>query len=205
MPLYPDLSACGIKFMHLSFHVSGGLERIDTFWEERGLDRSKERLLFAGYTRGKKPHTVYVKWARSHEGCSDVSIGLEARPPSHVFPRRPRGSHRLRETDLRDFIDLVRGLGIAYGGMRVHYGYPWRKSLESMLRLPRRLRPRRLTLDVLLDDTKPPVLSATYEKRGDDHLLIIEPAGRLPFPEDANIFAQPYQTACLLAESLKPE
>jgi hypothetical protein len=205
MPLYPDLAVRGIEFMRFSLHVSGGLEKIDNFWEQHGLARTRERLLFAGYTRRGQPHTVWLQWARSHEGCCDVYFGLDCHAPSHLWPKHlPQGA-RLREADFRAFIIFLGTTDVAYGGVKARYGYLWNKNLDAVLRLAPHVRPRILSLDVL-DEKNQLVMNVSYEKKGDDWLAIIAPAGRFEFIADpAKLFKTPYETAGLLATSLSQQ
>lgn len=202
MSRYPDLVSCGIRFIHLSFHVGGGLEAIDAFWEQRGHDRSRERLLFAGYSRKGRPHTAYVRWARSHEGCCDVSIGLEDRRPASVWPHRPAKAYRLREIDFDEFIRFVRNLDVPWGGIRAHFAYPWEKDSIMPFKAGAPLELTSFSYDIL-DEEGQVVMHVKHKKRrAKDWLTIVEPARRFPFPEGDNFFDQPHATACSLAQSL---
>lgn len=205
MPLYPDLNACGIAYMQLSFHVGGGLEAIDAFWEQRGHKRGfAERLLFASYTRSGKPHTVWLQWTRSHVTCADVYLGLEARRPANVWPRRPLKTYRLREADLRKFFALIQTEKVPQG-MLARYAYPWDKSLDAMLHLPPNTRATSLSMDVL-DENRQPAMNLTYERRGKEWLAVVVPVGRYRFdaePVTDDFFKDPYDVACILGESLR--
>jgi hypothetical protein len=202
MRAYPDLLACGITAMRFSFHVSGALKEIDSFWAARGLDRSRERLLFAGYSRGGQPHTVYLRWERSHEGCSDVYLGLDARPPSQVWPNRSTKAYRLRIMDLRDFIKKIRAMEVPYG-VRARYTYPMVKDVEPILRLPH-TRPTSISFD-LLDEKQRSVMNVTYKRRYGRWVAIVEPLRGFPFPEGDNFFQLPYEMGCSLGKSIRKE
>jgi len=203
MASYPDLTACGIRYMHFSFHAAGGLEEIDAFWEKRGLNRSRERLLFTGYSRQGRRHTAYLQWARSHDGCSDVYLGLDARKPSLVWPHRPQKLYQLRNRDFRDFITLIRELDVSLG-IRARYAYPWGKDMESVPRPPR-ARIRSISFDIL-DDEKNPAVNLTYERQDEGGwIAVVEPIDRFPFPEDKNFFLQPYELGCSLAKAIRQE
>lgn len=188
--------------MHFSFHVGGGLESIDAFWEERGLDRSRERLLFASYSRQGQRHTAYLQWARSHEGCSDVFLGVEARKPSKVWPYRPLKAYKLRDRDFRDFIRFVRELDVPFG-IRARYAYPWDKEMGSVPRPPH-ARLKSISFDIL-DEEQHPAVNLTYERQETGWIAIVEPVERFPFPEDKNFFLQPYELGCLLAKTIRQE
>ena len=206
MSLYPDLVACGISFMHFSFHVSGGVKEIDGFWKARGFERSLGRLLVAGYSRKGRTHTVWLRWARSHATCCDVLMGLEARRPASVYPRLPVDKHRLRESDFRDFLGLFKRKQVPQGVI-ARYAFPWDKSLDPMIHLPPRVKPRSLSLDVF-DEKERRVMNVTYERSGAGWLAIVVPAGHLQFldePISDSFFKVPYDTACLLATSLIQE
>src|SRR6185295_397994 len=149
-------------YMHFSLHVSGALRTINAFWEERGHDPNTEGLLFAGYSRKGKPHTVWLQWRRSHDDCCDVFLGLEARRPSEVCPKRSGDRYRLRETDLLDFINMIRR---DVTGVQARYAFPWDKNLEGLIRLPGRARPTSLTLEVY-DEKQQRVMDVTYERQG---------------------------------------
>lgn len=201
---YPDLLACSMNAMRLSFHVSGGLEDIDSFWEERGLDRSRERLLFAPYTRGGQAHTVYLQWARTHEGCCDVILGLDARRSSQVWPLRPEKTYRLRLLDLGAFIEKVREMKLPWG-IRARYSYPSNKDLRSIMRLPL---PHTRTISVafeLLDEQQRPEMNVTYKRWKREWFVIVQLLKAIPFPEGDNFFRAPYETGCLLGKSLTKE
>jgi hypothetical protein len=206
MSRYPDLAACGIRYIHLTFHIGGGLEPVESFWESRGLDREHERLLFTGYSRNGKPHTAFLSWARSHEGCCDVWLGLEATRPSKVWPKRPADRYRLTASDLDAFIDLVRGLGVEHGGARARYAFNWDKNLQQILHLPPHAQAVNLALNIV-DEKEKIVMTVTYQFRSDEWLVIIEPAGRLAFPGPSgdDVFAQPYETARTLAMTMNQE
>ncbi|HEX4966191.1 MAG TPA: hypothetical protein VF173_35610 [Thermoanaerobaculia bacterium] len=206
MTSYPDLTACNISSMEFSFHVSAGLEQIDAFWEDRGLDRSRERLLFAGYTRQGNPHTAYLQWARSHEGCSDVYLGLDARAPSTVWPGRPSKSYKLREHDFRAFVAMVRKLNV-HLGIRARYAYSsdaLGKALGSIPHLAPSIRITSVTFEVL-DGAGNPAANVAHERRNDQWLVIVEPIARFPFPESEEFFSTPYETGCILARVVRQE
>lgn len=187
--------------MQFYFHVAGGLEDIDAFWETRGLDRSRERLLFSGYSRQGRPHTIFLQWSRSHEECSDVYVGIDARRPAAVWPGRKAKDYRLREDDFRAFIEMVRQMTVPWG-IRARYAYPWEgKGLASALRRPH-VRLTSISFDVL-DEKQDPAVSVTYEDGGDNWLAIVEPAMRFPFPETDNFFLLPYQMGCSLAAVIR--
>jgi hypothetical protein len=203
MSSYPDLAACGMSHVQLYFHVAGGLEVIDAFWERHGLDPTRERLLFSGYSRQGRPHTIFLQWSRSHEGCSDVYVGIDARRPSAVWPGRRAKDYRLREVDFHAFIEMIRQMPVPWG-IRARYAYPWGgRGLASALRRPH-VRLTSISFDVL-DEKQSPALSVTYEEGDDTWLTIVEPAVRFPFPEADNFFLLPYQTGCSLAEVIREE
>lgn len=213
MPLYPDLTACGISFMHFAFHVGSGLAEIDAFWRQRGVDEkdAQNRVLFASYTRARQPHTVWIQWVRSHDECCDVFLGLEARRPSEVWPKLPNTGSRLREKDLREFLNLLRSLEV-HLGVRSRYGFPWEKSLDSILPLPPHIRPASLVLDVFGPEggtsgnrAQKRVMTVTYQRFGKSWLSIVEPEGRFQIGDTEvtdQFFKVPYETACLLAKSI---
>jgi hypothetical protein len=190
--------------MRLSFHVSGGLEQIDSFWEARGLDRSRERLLFAPYSRGSQPHTVYLQWSRSHEGCSDVLLGIDARRASQVWPHRSEGTYRLRLVDLRAFIERIREMELPWG-IRARYSYPSTKDLNSIIRLPLpHTRPTSVAFD-LLDEEQRPVMNVTYKRWKRKWFVVVALIKAFPFPEGDNFFQVPYETGCLLGTTITKE
>lgn len=189
--------------MEFTFHVTSGQELLDDFWEARGLDRSKERLLFAGYSQGEQAHTVYLRWTRSHTDCTDVFFGVDARPPSEVLPKRKSKEHRLRVRDLRDFVAYVRTLDI-YNGVRARYGYPWERGFDNLFRLPR-TRPLSLTFEVLDEDKGKRMMKITYQKEKRGWIAIVEPSGFYPLPEGKNFFRQPYDLGCSLGKSFRQE
>jgi len=201
MPPYPDLTSCGIHSMRFSFHVSGGLEDIDEFWEKRGLDRSKERLLFKGYSRSDTAHTVYLGWTRSHDTCCDVFLGIEARQTAQVWPRRSLKVHRLRDKDFREFIAFVRQKEVPLG-IRARYTYPSPGPLAV-----RRTSPRVLlkSMSVEVRDAERKALTLTFERYADQWFITLEPAGRFPFPDSSDFFAAPFETGCGLASSIITE
>jgi hypothetical protein len=199
---YPDLNACGIHYMHFSFHVAGGLVEIDAFWEARGLDRTRERLLFAGYSRHGKPHTVYLQWARSHEGCSDVYLGVDARKPSKVWPHRPIKAYRLGAKDFQDFVNLTRKMDVPFG-IRARYAYPWDKEMESVPRPPH-ARLKNISFDIL-DEEQRPAVNLTYERQDSGWIALVEPMERFPLPNDKSFFSEPYNLGCLLAKTIRQE
>lgn len=204
MALYPDLTACGIHYMHFWFHVTGGYRKIEEFWKKRGLDGSDRALVFAGYSRRGNPHTVSLQWFRTHQGCCDVLLGLDAVKPQKRWPRRKAKEHRLREEDFHAFIDFVRGMKVP-NGLLVQYAFPWNGSLESMVKAPPRTRAVSVTLEVV-DDTENPLTSITYQKFNEETLAIVEPIGRFRFldePVSEKLFQEPYKLACLLAKSLR--
>ena len=190
--------------MQFRFHVSGGLEDIDAFWEARGLDRSKERFLFAGYSRKQQPHTIYLQWMRSHDECCDVLLGIEARPPAQVWRRRPVGKeHRLKEKDFREFIEFARDQEVPWG-IKARYAYPWSKSFAAGPRLPAKARVKSLSIEILEEKDRV-ALTLTLERSGATWRAIVEPTARFPFPKGKDFFTQPFETRCSLAQSLAPE
>ncbi len=203
MSSYPDLGACDILSMKFSLHVSGGLEEIDAFWAARGLDRGRERLLFAGYTRGGRKHTVYLQWSRSHEGCSDVSMGVESRPPSAVWPHRPLPRYRLRPSDFRDFIGLIREMEVPWG-IRARYTYPSKPAAPIKLPALGNTRLASIAFEVM-DETSKPALRVTRERHGEEWWAIVEPTKRFPFPEGDDFFSVSYATGCSLAAVIREE
>jgi len=184
--------------MEFQFHVSDGLAAVDAFWEARGLTRSREPLVFAGYSRGGHRHTIYLQWLRAHDSCVNVYVGMDARPPAEVWPRRSAKEHRLLARDFNDFIAHVRTLTI-HGGVRVRYGYPWEKALPNIVTLPR-ARPVSLSVEVL-DEKDTPAIKMTYERRQRGWVVIVEPLSNYPFPEDADVLRLPYNLGCSLAKS----
>ena|GEM_PF-3676109 len=201
MRSYPDLVSCGIRAMHFNFHVSGGLEEIDAFWEERGLDRSKERLLFAGYSRNGHPHTVYLNWARSHDECCDVYLGIEARRPSRVWPGRVLKAHRLRESDLREFLKFIRQKDVPWG-IHARYIYP-SPGPAIPARPPSNTRLRSLSFEVLEEERTAAIL--TFGRQGEQWFMIVEPTTRFPFPKGNNFFREPFETGCALSPPASTE
>lgn len=195
---YPDLLACGMTFMQFKFHVSDGLASLDAFWVAHGYERSNEPLMFAGYSREGRDHTIYVQWLRSHENCANVYIGIDARRPSQVWPNRNTKAHRLRQRDFRSFIDHVSQMDI-HAGIRARYGYTSEDGLNDIVRLPN-VRTVSLTLE-LLDEKQKPAMYVTYEKRKVGWVVIVEPRDSFPFPEGKNFFQQPYELGCSLAPS----
>jgi hypothetical protein len=202
MSAYPDLGACAIYFMQFSFHVSGGMSAIDSFWADRGLARSKERLLFAGYSRKGRPHTAYIQWERSHDNCTEIYLGVEAGSPSKVWPHRSAKEHRLRAKDFRDFIRRVRAMSVPWG-ISARYAYERVRGLDSLIRIPG-ARPNSLSFEVL-DEKKKPVVRITWERHGEKWLSIVEPLSRYPFPEGNDFFALPYKMGCSLSNSFQRE
>jgi hypothetical protein len=204
MPLYPDLAASGIAFMQFAFHVGGGLNEIDAFWRDRGVDLSARRLLFAGYSRKGVPHSVWLQWVRSHDECADVHLGFDARRPSQAWPGLSGKEHRLRESDLREFLQTV-AKGEGLGRVRARYGFPWDKTLDSIMGLPPQFRPVSLTLEAL-DEDEQLAMTVTYERFGESWFAIIAPSGTFTIkdePVSDTFFKAPYETARLLAKSLQ--
>jgi len=206
MPLFPDLNACGIAFMQFSMHAAGGWKEIDDFWAQHGLEEGDERLLFSGYTRNGKPHTVWIRWDRSHRRCCDVWIGLEADLPSRIWPKRSSVTYRLRQSILKDFLSLL-AAKFAPLSVATRYGFRWDKRLDTMLHLPAGVRPKSLSLEVY-DEREQRVMNVTYENDGGNWLAIVAPVGRFQIhdaPVTDDFFKAPYNTACLLAKSLRQE
>jgi hypothetical protein len=204
MPSYPNLTACGIHYMHFRFHISGGFEDVEAFWEVRGLDPSKERLLFARYYRDKRPHTVSLQWFRSHEECCDVLLGIDAQQPAKVWPRRPLKEHLMQERDLRDFLAFARSKDVPWG-IKARYAYQWPRTIDAAIpRLPSHTRIKSISFEVL-DEKDTVAVTLTFKRHDDDSLAIVEPTDRFPFPEGDDFFAQPFETGCYLARSLKQE
>lgn len=190
MSKYPDLASSGIRAMQFSFHVTRGLEAIEAFWEERGLDRSKERLLLAGYTRNGHPHTVYLNWARSHERCCDVNIGIEARRPSQVWPGRQGKSYRLNEEHFRKFIDFVIEQEVPWG-IRARYTYPSPGPIiPARTKESPNFRLKSLSLEVIEDGRAAAQL--TYDRQGMQWFAIVEPTAGYPFPK-GDFFQEPLE------------
>jgi hypothetical protein len=184
--------------MEFQFHVSDGLAAVDAFWEARGLARSREPLLFAGYSRGTHRHTIYLHWAREHDSCVNVYVGIDARTPADVWPRRSAKEHRLLVRDFRNFIAHVRALPI-HGGVRVRYGYPWDEAPPGIVTLPHA---RVVSLSVeVLDEKEKPAIKVAYEKRRLGWAIIVEPLSSYPFPEGADVLQPPYALGCSLGES----
>jgi hypothetical protein len=204
MPLYPDLAACGISFMHFAFHLSGGLADVEAFWQKRKMSTSAHRLLFAAYSRQGMPHTVSLQWARSHEKCCDVFIGFDARRPSEVWPRLPRAGHALREKDLREFLETIAKID-GSGRVQARYGFPWNKGLDAIFPFPVQVRPISITLEVFGVSDKP-AMTVTYEKVDGSWIAIVAPTGRFAIkdePVSNTFFKAPYDTACLLAKTFQ--
>lgn len=204
MPLYPDLAACGIDYIHLSVHLSGGIGKVDDFWETKGVSRSARRTLFATYTRQGRPHAAWLQWTRSDDSCCDIYVGLEARPPSDIWPDLPRETHRLRERDLREFLEYITKLEDLRRA-RVRYGFPSSKGLDGLLPPSPTVRATNLTIEVLDEDQKP-AMHVTYQRTGDAWSTMIAPTARLAIkgrPVTAAFFKEPYEAACLLAETFR--
>jgi hypothetical protein len=204
MALYPDLAACGIRYMHFAFHIGGGLAAIDDFWAKRGVDISSMRVLFAGYTRDRQPHAVWVQWVRSHEECCDVYLGFDLGRPTAVWPRLPAARHRLRENDLREFLEFAAKLQ-GLGRVQARYAFPSAKNLDTLFPFPAEVRPVSFTLEVLGEGGKP-AMHVTYERAGTSWLAIVAPTARFKIADEPvrdTFFKAPYETACLLAKSFQ--
>lgn len=201
MSSYPDLDSFGIRYMRLSFHLGGGIETVDSFWESHGLDHSKERLLFSGYMRKGKPHTVSIRWARSHDTCCDVTIGVEVCGPLVAWPRRQQKDHKLREKDLLEFIELAGTMPVETG-IHAKYAYPRANGWSPFpLSLPPRARLKRVSLEIF-DDKGKRAMTLTHEKVGAEWIAIVEPAQRFPFPTARSFFSEPYEVARSFSKSL---
>lgn len=187
-------------------HVARGWEEIEAFWRRHGHEEGEERLLFSRYVRASKPHTVWLRWDRSHRECCDVWIGLEAAQPSQIWAKRSIAAYRLRENVFKEFLSLL-ATEFAPLGVHARYAFPWDKRLDTMLPLPARVRPKSLALDVY-DERDQRVMTVTYERQGDNWLAIVGPVGRFQInktPVTDEFFKAPYDTACLLATSLLQE
>jgi len=204
MPPYPAVYACGVRYIPPSTHHAGGLEEIDAFWEAHGLGRSKELLLFAGYTRKGNPHTIWLQWARSHEACANVWLGLDAARPARVWPQRSDEHYRLHKKPLREFVALLCQRAVPLG-VFTEYAFPREEHLDGVIPLPPTVRTRSIAFDVY-DDSGQQMMSVTYERHDAEWLTIVMPAGRTSYPEKPDphsLFDVPYKTACLLAQSLQ--
>lgn len=204
MALYPDLAACGVNYIQFAFHVAGGQAAVDAFWEARHVDSSAKRLLFSSYSRQGVAHTVWLQWARSHEDCCDVLIGLERCHPSELWPKLKASKHRLREKDLRDFFEAVAKLD-GLGRVQARYAFPWNKNIDQLLPLPSQVRPISLTLEILEEaETKRPAMRVTYERLDDESWqALVAPVGRFEIKDEPvknTFFKAPYDIACSLAK-----
>jgi hypothetical protein len=195
-----------MRSMEFYLHATSGLDTLDGFWERHGLDRSVARLVFLGYKSGGHPHTLSIRWARSHADCSDVYITFEARRPESALqlsraPDRKEWmkSHRITKAAFKDFLELIPQLHLPHK-ITARYAFPWKSVLDSLVRISdSAIRPTSLSFD-LADEKGRVVLKITHHKEGKDWLLIVEPTWR--FGGDADLIGTVYETGCSFAREL---
>jgi hypothetical protein len=202
MALYPDLAGAGIHSMHFRLHASGGYRRVSEFWKKRGLSPAKENLAFTGYTRGKKRHTAFVRWWRTHDTCCEVLFGVEGNAPGEVFARTAAKDHRLSERSFREFIEFLRE---RWPDVAIYprYGFQWPGSPASFVALPSSLRPVSLSFEVADEKGNPAMVVSLERRRGEGQVAIL-PSRPLRFnaePVSEKFFQTAFEGASLLGQA----
>jgi hypothetical protein len=193
--------------MRFQFHLSAGLEIMESFWEERGLQRTREPVLFGGYTRGSVRHTAYLEWERSHAKCADVRLGLVADKPKAVFPRMKASEHRLLVKDLRVFFNMLRQLPErAVSGIAAEYGIPWHHDLQKLFkpRAPDFVRVTKVETEIRSKDNKKIAMRLEYRREHDGSCLaVVKPVGTLELMRLDRFFDAAYRAGCMFAQSVE--